>query len=277
MDSGFREIYPDGKEFAVDFAFQREPAVKAVVLLVGVVTLATQMAMVSTHAAPPQPSICQDEFAAMADFEYAEQDVLASFDQLNADDLARASADLPGQVLPQGSVLPVASQIDLEVPSPDRIAEYLVEAVVQVESGGDPSKIGNAGERGIMQIKRTTWIHTTKRLFGHVVHFDRAFDPTLNRRVGRAYLAEMSVFLRQYRPLWRSDERALLLACYNAGPARVLEAHFDIGQLPASTKSYVERASTLHDYYLDFDGTKLRPVQVVEFQQRDGSVPGSRS
>lgn len=141
-----------------------------------------------------------------------------------------------------------------------KVTEYLVDAVIQVESGGRPRKVGRAGERGVMQIKRSTWNQTTRRLHGRSLPFDRAFDPAANRRVGRAYMAELHAFLQEHRAQWRSDERALLLACYNAGPARVRAARFDVRRLPTSVRSYVERASALHDYYLAGDAQKIRAL-----------------
>ncbi|MFH0952793.1 MAG: lytic transglycosylase domain-containing protein [Verrucomicrobiota bacterium] len=224
----------------MDFAFQREPAIKAIVLLVGTVTLATQLAMVSVRSAPARIEIRQE-----------------ISDQKTSD--------------PVGIPAP-AEQTDF---APDRIAEWLVEAVVQVESGGSSRKIGDAGERGIMQIKCATWSHTTRRVFGHAVHFDRAFDPNLNRLIGRAYLAEMSAFLRHYRRAWRADERSLLLACYNAGPARVLQARFDLRRLPQSTQSYVQRATALHDYYLAEDTSRAKTLLVAENGAPDPAALGS--
>jgi soluble lytic murein transglycosylase-like protein len=152
-----------------------------------------------------------------------------------------------------------------------KVADYLVEAVIQVESGGDPRKIGRAGERGIMQIKRTTWIHVTKGLFGRALSFGDALDAAVNRRVGRAYLAELQKFLQEHRGEWRSDERSLLLACYNAGPTRVMEARFDPRRLPASTRSYIERATALHDYYLAENAAKIRDLLMAQRRSEAGS------
>lgn len=222
----------------MDFAFQREPAIKAAVLLVSTITLATQVGMASMRRVPPPTPVCQEE----------------------------SMVSIP--VLPAESALPQAF-------APERIAEYLVEAVVQVESGGHAGKVGDAGERGLMQIKRATWHHTTRRVFGHRVHFDRAFDANLNRKVGRAYLAELSGFLRQHQGSWHADERSLLLACYNAGPARVLEARFDLRRLPASTRDYVERATALHDYYLASDQNRAKELLVVQTPSAGQSDPSS--
>jgi len=144
------------------------------------------------------------------------------------------------------------------------VADCLVSAVIQVESGGNPRKVGSAGERGVMQIKRETWMGTTRRMYGKTVPFDRAFDESMNRRVGRAYLAELQSFLARNRNRWRSDERSLLLACYNAGPTRVMKAGFDVRRLPRSVRSYVERASALHDYYLEDSAPAVKALLATE-------------
>ncbi len=158
-------------------------------------------------------------------------------------------------------------------PYPDRdylVTQLLVESVIQIESAGDPRTIGLAGERGLMQIMPGTWQDTTCALYGKPLSFRLAFNPALNREVGTAYLAKLHQFLVENRVHWRDDERSLLLACYNAGPNRVLEAGFDIKRLPASTRDYIVRASTLHDALLqDYalkieDGGSLQSIQIVQ-------------
>lgn len=132
----------------------------------------------------------------------------------------------------------------------DKVADLLVKSIIQIESSGDPTQIGAAGERGLMQIMPGTWNDMTRRAFGQVVSFDRAFEPELNELIGRHYLAYLQEFLQEHRSAWRADERALLLACYNGGLGRVMAAGFDIRQLPRSVQDYVARGSALHDAYL---------------------------
>ncbi len=155
------------------------------------------------------------------------------------------------------------------------VANCLVEAVIQVESGGSSTKVGRAGERGIMQIKRSTWLQTSRNLLGRTISFDLAFHPVINRRIGKAYLAELQEFLQNNRKLWKSDERSLLLACYNAGPERVRQTGFDIRRLPAMTRSYVERATALHEYYLAKDAVTIRNLLLVENEAQDSTGQGS--
>lgn len=137
-------------------------------------------------------------------------------------------------------------------------AARLVEAVIQIESGGDPLKVGRHGERGLMQIRAGTWRDVTARLYGAPLPFDRAFEPALNRRVGAAYLAQLQDRLLTRRSEWKSDERALLLAAYNAGPGRLRAARYSLQRLPRSTRDYVERASALHDTLLEDSAQPVR-------------------
>ena len=129
-------------------------------------------------------------------------------------------------------------------------AARLVDAIIQIESNGNPRKVGRHGERGLMQLKSGTWRDMTVRLFGQPLSFDQAFDPAMNRRVGVAYLAFLQENLLPRQTEWKADERSLLLAAYNAGPGRLRDSGFDLARLPRQTQSYVERASALHDAYL---------------------------
>ncbi|HOO20017.1 MAG TPA: lytic transglycosylase domain-containing protein [Kiritimatiellia bacterium] len=154
---------------------------------------------------------------------------------------------------PAAPTVPVRKAVDA-----GQAAARLVEAVIQIESGGDPLKVGRHGERGLMQIRAGTWRDVTARLYGAPLPFDRAFEPALNRRVGAAYLAQLQDRLLTRRSEWKSDERALLLAAYNAGPGRLRAARYTLERLPRSTRDYVERASALHDTLLEDSAQPVR-------------------
>ena len=154
---------------------------------------------------------------------------------------------------PAAPTVPVRKAVDA-----GQAAARLVEAVIQIESGGDPLKVGRHGERGLMQIRAGTWRDVTARLYGAPLPFDRAFEPALNRRVGAAYLAQLQDRLLARRYEWKSDERALLLAAYNAGPGRLRAARYTLERLPRSTRDYVERASALHDTLLEDSAQPVR-------------------
>jgi len=126
-------------------------------------------------------------------------------------------------------------------------AAHLVEAIIQVESGGDARKVGHHGERGLMQIRSGTWHDMTTRLFGAPRPFSQAFDPALNRRVGTAYLAWIQKQILARQRDWKTDERSLLLAAYNAGPGRLKTSGYKLRGMPRQTRDYVARVGALHD------------------------------
>ena len=98
----------------------------------------------------------------------------------------------------------------------------MVRAVIQQESGGDPTSESAAGARGLMQL-----MPTTAAGFG----VRDAFDPEQNIRAGTRYLAGL---LREF-----GGDIDKTLAAYNAGPAAVKKA----GGIPPfpETQQYVRR------------------------------------
>ncbi len=114
--------------------------------------------------------------------------------------VASRQKQLPDTLLRDLSV-PVASVRgdSLVTAKPEEAADLLVEAIVQVESEGRPGMVGRHGERGLMQIRRATWNQISAKEFGRKVDFQRAFDPDLNRRVGKAYLAWLHTYLQKHK------------------------------------------------------------------------------
>ena len=204
-----------------------ETVIWAFILMFALGVIVAQVASAHNRVVARAP-IASIDLSIFSDFQF----VLSEAD--------RAGAVGPGGGLAEGS--PVALFLD---------------AVIQVESRGDPACVGSAGERGLMQIKRDTWREVTARLYGQPLAFDQAFDPAANRRVGRAYFDELHRFLLENRSAWRSDLRSLLAGCYNAGPGRVERAGFSVRRLPRSTRAYVDRVNSLHDYYLATRGEGL--------------------
>jgi hypothetical protein len=184
-----------------------------------------------------------------------------------------ATEDLTKSLKSAGNDEPISPQrnadaLKLSDRRRELISDLLVHAIVQVESAGNSRMVGRQGERGLMQVKRDTWAEVSRGVFGHRVSFDRAFDPNLNRRVGKAYLGRIQQFLSEHRKDWRADERSLLLACYNAGPNRVKRAGFCLSKLPESTRDYVARASAMHDYYLDGCDVDISRLLLVQTSPR---------
>ncbi|HMP72853.1 MAG TPA: lytic transglycosylase domain-containing protein [Kiritimatiellia bacterium] len=161
--------------------------------------------------------------------------------------IASASGRTTGIVMSEAAVAMMGVH-EANAPHPAHLAELLVESVILIESSGNPRAVGSRGERGLMQIMEGTWKQTTRSLYGKSLSFQQAFDPELNRKVGKAYLAELHEFVHANRDKWKADERSLLLACYNAGPSRVAKAGFDVAKLPASTRDYISRVTAMHDH-----------------------------
>lgn len=101
-----------------------------------------------------------------------------------------------------------------------------IRAVMRAESAGDPRAVSSKGAMGLMQIMPATWAELRLR---HGLGGD-PFSPRDNILAGAAYLREMHD---------RYGSVALMLAAYNAGPARTDE-HLAAGRaLPAETRAYV--------------------------------------
>jgi soluble lytic murein transglycosylase-like protein len=167
---------------------------------------------------------------------------------------ARLMTTAPAESAPEMAAAETVEALDLAMAAADeelalRNAQLLVDAIIQIESNGNPRMVGRHGERGLMQIRAGTWRDMTTRLFGRPLPFDRAFEPELNRRVGTAYLAYLQEMLLPQQAAWKSDERSLLLAAYNAGPGALRQTHYNLAQMPRQTRDYVARASALHDVY----------------------------
>ncbi|MEB3236415.1 MAG: lytic transglycosylase domain-containing protein [Candidatus Sericytochromatia bacterium] len=97
----------------------------------------------------------------------------------------------------------------------------LLEAVVEAESGGNPSAVSSKGAMGLMQL-----MPSTARALG----VSRPLDPVQNLEGGARYLAEQ---LRNFG----SVEQAL--AAYNAGPQAV-RRHGGVPPYP-ETNNYVTK------------------------------------
>ena len=101
-----------------------------------------------------------------------------------------------------------------------------IRAVMGAESAGDSRAVSPKGAMGLMQIMPATWAELSLR---HGLGSD-PFSPRDSILAGAAYLRAMHD---------RYGSVALMLAAYNAGPARTDE-HLATGRaLPAETRTYV--------------------------------------
>ena len=112
-------------------------------------------------------------------------------------------------------------------------AEYgvereLVYAVIEVESGGNPSAISSAGAVGVMQLMPET---------AAVFRVRNRFDVEDNVRAGVAYLARL-------RDVCRGDRR-LIMASYIAGQSLVLRSGLNTAY-SKEVHDYVARVAYLY-------------------------------
>ena len=154
------------------------------------------------------------------------------------------------------------------------IDPHLVDLVIRMESGYNPSAVSRRGARGVMQL-----MPETATLYG----VRNSFDPRQNIRGGVRYLGEL---LERFR-----SNVALALAAYNAGPDAV-ERH---GGVPPydETQTYVR--TILAAYHGDQGfatlsggfGRPARPVRpvvlvgamgdpLISNSQRTGEAPIDR-
>ena len=111
--------------------------------------------------------------------------------------------------------------------SRNNVRTDLVRAVIQVESGFNPSAVSPKGAIGLMQL-----MPATIQQFG----VSNPFSPSDNVRAGVAYLRQL---LDRY-----SNNEELALAAYNAGPGAV-DKHGDTIPPFRETQQYVSKVSGL--------------------------------
>lgn len=106
----------------------------------------------------------------------------------------------------------------------------LVQAVIRVESGFNPTAVSRAGARGLMQIMP---VHIQKH------RISDPFDPRQNITAGTRYLSDL---LKRY-----NGDLNLSLAAYNAGPSRV-DHYKGIPPYP-ETRQYVQKVLSCYKQY----------------------------
>ena len=99
----------------------------------------------------------------------------------------------------------VVQQVALE----EGLDPRLIEAIVEVESGGNPTAVSPAKAYGLMQLR----LPTAGEVAGRPVTEQDLFDPRLNVQLGCRYLRKM---LRRF-----GNDLRLALMAYNAGPGNV--------------------------------------------------------
>ena len=105
----------------------------------------------------------------------------------------------------------------------------LVKAVMIAESNGNPFAVSHKGAQGLMQIMPDT---------AQDLRLLNPFDPNENIQAGTRYLRNLQEIFR--------GNLDLVLAAYNAGPKKVMQANMSIPPIE-ETVNYVKRVRLYYD------------------------------
>lgn len=129
------------------------------------------------------------------------------------------------------------------------LSRSYINAIIRIESAGNPRAESHVGARGLMQIMPETWKEESRKLYGEPLDFEKAFDPEINRKVGEFYLNTIRNYLSKRIKGWEnldvSDKQDLIAAAYNGGMGRVVRNMGDISKMPSETRNYVEKFDRL--------------------------------
>jgi soluble lytic murein transglycosylase len=146
---------------------------------------------------------------------------------------------------------PLGAMQRLEASEFDSLDPLFVGALIMAESAWNPHAFSRVGARGLMQLMPETGRRIAESLGVAVATDDQFFDPTLNLRLGVAYLGDLCRRFEGRLPL--------VLASYNAGEEQVgkwwLKRRGDdleefIANIPfRETRRYVQR---VYVYYAEY-------------------------
>ena len=95
------------------------------------------------------------------------------------------------------------------------VSENFAYALIKCESNFDPKAKSSAGAMGLMQLTPETFSYLSEKLTGEALDEARILEPELNIRFGTYYISYLSEKFE--------GEKSLVIAAYNAGPAKVEE------------------------------------------------------
>ncbi len=107
----------------------------------------------------------------------------------------------------------------------------LIKAVMKAESNFNPNAMSYKGAQGLMQLMPDT---------ARLMKVDNPFDPDDNIRGGTRYLKYLSEVF--------GGDLDLVLAAYNAGPARVKEYKMNIPPYE-ETRTYIQRVKSYYNKF----------------------------
>lgn len=128
---------------------------------------------------------------------------------------------------------------------------HLIQSVIAVESGYNPTAVSPKGAVGLMQIMPGTGERYGVRADAKRSVEQKLTDPAINLRIGARYLADL-------RKMFEED-LSLVLAAYNAGENAVKRYRNKIPPFP-ETQAYVKLVAQFYEFY------KPAPVAAVPYR-----------
>lgn len=130
------------------------------------------------------------------------------------------------------------------------VSAPLVAAQIEQESGWNPNAVSPKGARGLSQFMPGTWAEIGRDVNGNGLSpFDPADAIDAQARYDCQLLAQVNGYVKSGR--LAGDPTDLMLASYNAGIGRVLDAGGIVSQLPAETQGYIARIRKLMTKYAE--------------------------
>ncbi|WP_406054496.1 NlpC/P60 family protein [Kribbella sp. NBC_00889] len=131
------------------------------------------------------------------------------------------------------------------------VSAPLVAAQIEQESEWNPNAESPVGAQGLSQFMPGTWAELGRDANGNGVNspFDPADAIDAQARYDCQLLTQVNAYLKSGRIA--GDPTDLMLAAYNAGTGRVLDAGGIPSQLPVETQQYIARIRKLMTKYAD--------------------------
>lgn len=121
-----------------------------------------------------------------------------------------------------------------------------INAIIEVESGGDPRAVSSAGAKGLMQVTDIALedvVQNAGRLderCNSLTVTSDLFDPTVNVTAGICYIQLLQHTFKSV---------PLTLAAYNMGPTALKKAILTKGGIPQEVVDYVNKVGAAYNKY----------------------------
>ena len=122
-------------------------------------------------------------------------------------------------------------------------SDRLLDAIAQVESGGDAHAVGKLGERGAWQFTRATWYDACKRGGLGPITFLRAHHSITARLVASAHLHYLQEELRC--ALGRAPQPREVYCAWNLGLSGFAHRRYAYRRCPRATREAALRVEVL--------------------------------